>query len=116
MILDEKLCLIHPDAFESFPCRLYRAGQTEPRHIFFTEFLAERGIQGIPISSEERKSGHLNVVVTKRSKVAIGFASATRVASEMQKYGWRLETFHADELLRGNGGPHCMTCPLLVNS
>jgi len=37
------------------------------------------------------------------------------VAVEMQRFGWRLDTFPADELFKGKGGAHCMTCPVLVD-
>ena len=115
MVLDEKLCLIHKDTFEVFPCRLYEAGQPEPRYVMFLEFLDKRGFRLIPITQEERVEGHLNVVVTRRSRLAIGFQHAIRVAAEMEKLGWRLDTFPSEELFIGNGGAHCMTCPLLVD-
>lgn len=113
MALDEKLCLIFEDPFRSFPCRLYEKGKF-PRHIMFSEFLEQRGVECISITREERDAGHLNVVVTQRSKRAIGFAGANRVASEMSKFGWQLDQFPAEELFQGNGGAHCMTCPILV--
>lgn len=80
----------------------------------FEEFLDRRGFRSIPITPEERLGGHLNVVVTERSRRAVGFERATRVASEMSRLGWELSTFPADELFLGNGGAHCMTCPLSV--
>ena len=115
MALDERLCLIHEDPFRVFPCRLYEAGQSEPRHVLFREFLDRRGFTCIPITREERLGGHLNVVVTERSRRAVGFAQAVRVGAEMARHGWELSTFPSDELFKGNGGAHCMTCPLLVS-
>jgi N-dimethylarginine dimethylaminohydrolase len=114
MVLDEKLCLIYEDSLRVFPCRLYEAGAAEPRHVLFPEFLEQRGFTCLPITLDERRNGHLNVVVTERSRRAVGFAGATRVASEMARQGFELATFPADELFMGRGGPHCMTCPLLV--
>jgi len=114
MVLDERLCLIHEKTFDVFPCILYEDGNPEPRHVLFREFLDQRGIKCIPITDEERKGGHLNVVVTQKGKRAVGFSKATRVAAEMKKYGWTLDTFPEEELFAGNGGAHCVTCPLLV--
>jgi N-dimethylarginine dimethylaminohydrolase len=114
MVLDEKLCLIHEKSLDVFPCRLYEAGKSEPRFVMFPEFLDQRGFQLIPISDEERVLGALNVVVTRRSRHAVGFEHALRVGAEMGRYGWQLDTFPCDELFVGNGGAHCMTCPLLV--
>ena len=115
MVLDERLCLIYEDSLRVFPCRLYEAGRAEPRHVLFREFLDERGFTCIPIDQEERLGGHLNVVVTERSRKAVGFAQAVRVRGEMARHGWELATFPSDELFMGRGGAHCMTCPLLVD-
>jgi len=114
MVLDEALCLIHEPSLSVFPCRLYEAGKTEMRHVLFRDFLDQRGFVCLPITEEERLGGHLNVVVTERSRKAVGFAQARRLRDEMARFGWQVATFPADELFMGRGGAHCMTCPLLV--
>jgi N-dimethylarginine dimethylaminohydrolase len=114
MVVDADLCLVYEPVFEVFPCMLYEAGLSEPRHVMFLEFLEQRGIKRIPITAEEWKAGHLNVVVTQRGKQAVGFAGAQRIKTELGKHGWHLDTFSSDVLFLGNGGAHCMTCPLLV--
>jgi N-dimethylarginine dimethylaminohydrolase len=114
MVLDEKLCLMFEDSLAVFPCRLYEAGKAEPQHVMFPEFLEERGFACIPITQEERRDGHLNVVVTEKSRRAVGFAAAARVKAEMARHGFELATFPSDELFMGRGGAHCMTCPVLV--
>jgi N-dimethylarginine dimethylaminohydrolase len=115
MTLDSNLCAIYEPAFDSFPCWLYEAGRTEPRHVMFGEFLAAREIERIPLTLEERDRGHLNLVVTRRSLRAVGFEQAARLGSEMARRGWELATFPSDELFSGRGGAHCMTCPLWVD-
>ena len=114
MVLDERLCLVCEDSLAVFPCRLYERGKPAARHVMFLEYLDERGFTRIPITYAERRAGHLNVVVTERSRRAIGFESADRIASQMADRGWRLDTFPSEELFMGKGGAHCMTCPLLV--
>jgi N-dimethylarginine dimethylaminohydrolase len=114
MVLARDLALVYPDSFRVFPCRLYEDGRASVRHVMFEDFLKERGVRTIPLSWPERKAGHLNVVVTKKGETAVGFATATRIGSEMARHGWHLATFPAEELFLGNGGAHCMTCPLEV--
>lgn len=114
MVLDERLCLIYEESLDVFPCRLDEAGRSEARWVLFPEFLEQRGFTCLPITLEERLQGHLNVVVTERSRRAVGFAQAVRVGEEMKRHGFELATFPSDELFMGRGGAHCMTCPLLV--
>lgn len=114
MVLDEKLCLVHKPSFQLFPCMLYEAGKSEPRHVMFCDYLEERGFDCIELTDQERADGLLNVVVTQPGKWAIGFSGADRIGSEMAKRGWRLDSFPAEELFLGNGGAHCMTCPIWV--
>jgi arginine deiminase len=114
MMLGEKLAICHTESLEVFPCALYEAGVKSPRYLMFAEFLAERDIEVIPITTEEMRRGDLNVVVTQQGRKAIGFSSAARLATEMAARGWELATFPQETLFKGNGGAHCMTCPILV--
>jgi arginine deiminase len=115
MVIDRDLAMIYPEPFRVFPCRLYEHGRSEPRHVMFEEFLSARSIRTITLTLEERQGGHLNVVVTRRGQRAVGFESAARgVGARMARQGWHLATFPADELFQGNGGAHCMTCPIWV--
>jgi len=115
MVVDERLCLVHEPSLDVFPCRLHERGTTRVRHVRLLEYLDSRGIARIPITEDERLGGHLNIVVTERSRRAVGFDSARRVSAELAKRGWQLDVFPSEELFIGNGGAHCMTCPLLVD-
>ena len=115
MVLDERLCLIREEVFGIFPCRLYQAGRSEPRHVMFRDFLDQRGFELIPFTAEECRCHHSNVVVTQRARKAIGPVGAARVISEMERFGWEVSTFPSEVLRLGNGGAHCMTCPLWVD-
>lgn len=114
MVMDAELCLVHEPTLSVLPCRLFEAGRAEPRHVMFLEFLELRGIHRIPITEEERRGGHLNMVVTRRSRRAIGFDQAQRLRGELATRGWTVDTFPSEELFIGNGGAHCMTCPVLI--
>ncbi len=114
MVLDEKLCVIYEPMFDVFPCRLYEDGRSGFRDVMFRELLDELGFTCISATKEERDAGLLNIVMTLRSQRAIGFAGASRIGGEMAKHGITLESFPADEMWQGNGGAHCMTCPVLV--
>jgi arginine deiminase len=81
----------------------------------FREFLDQRGFQIIPFTAEEHLSHNPNVVVIKRSSKAISIAEATVTVAELERLGWEVSTFPSNVLRLGNGGPHCMTCPVLVS-
>lgn len=114
LTLDDQLAIMHSESFAVFPCRLFEHGRSEPRHLMFEEFLDERGIEKIVITDDERLGGHLNLVVTERARRAIGFEAAERLGQEMANRGWKLSTFPAETLFKGNGGAHCMTCPIHI--
>ena len=115
MVIDKKLCLVWPENFETFPCRLYEDGKIGFKNIMFMDFLKERGFDCIIASSDDRYAGYLNVVVTVQSEKAIGFEQDSDILKGMTSRGWVLDSFPASELWQGNGGAHCMTCPILVN-
>jgi N-dimethylarginine dimethylaminohydrolase len=114
MVVDERLCLIHEPTFRDVVCRLFEAGRREPRCLAFFEVLDERGFARIPITETERLGAHLNVVVTRRGRCVVAPAQATRVVAELERRGWGVSTFPSAEMAAGNGGVHCMTCPVLV--
>jgi N-dimethylarginine dimethylaminohydrolase len=114
MVLDEKLCVVHEPTFEVFPCRLYEAGKSDFRHVMFLDFLAERGFTCITFDDDERDAMCANVTITRRGKSAIGFAGAPRVNAEIESHGIAITTVSGETLALGNGGPHCMSCPVLV--
>ncbi len=113
MVLDEKLCLVFEDTFHVFPCRLYEDGKSGFRHVMFLEFLEERGFTSIKLTKEEWRGGHLNVVVTRKGRTAIGFEQTASISDRLRPLGWDLTTFPSGEMRAGNGGAHCMTCPVL---
>ena len=42
----------------------------------------------------------------------VGYESAERVMNEVVKRGGKAIGIPGTELIKGNAGPHCMTCPL----
>ena len=114
MVLDEDLCLIHEETLGQLPCRLYEAGKSVPRQVTLGDYLVARNVRRIAITEQERVEGHLNLVVVKRGRLAVGFGEAARLRGELAKRGWTIGNFPSAELAAGRGGAHCMTCPLLV--
>jgi arginine deiminase len=114
LTLDRHLALAYEPSLQWKPSLVYQRGRTEPHEIGFLDLLAELEVEVEPLDEEEWRGGHLNLVITDRGKRAIGFAAAHRLAERLAKRGWSIETFASDELWAGNGGAHCMTCPLLV--
>ena len=114
LTLDRHLALAYEPSLRWRPSLVHERGRSEPREIGFLDLLGELEVEIEPLDEEEWRGGHLNLVITDRGKRAIGFAAAHRLAGRLAKRGWNVERFASDEMWAGNGGAHCMTCPLRV--
>ena len=114
MVLDERPGVVHEATFEVFPCRLYKAGKPGFRNVMFLDFLAERGFTCTTFDDDERDAMCANVTITRRGKFATGFAGAPQINAELEAHGISISSVPGETLAIGNGGPRCMTCPVLV--
>jgi len=68
-------------------------------------------IELVEVTDYERERRATNVVASCHRKV-IGCAGNTRVRRELEKNGADFIEIEESELIRGSGGPRCMTAPL----
>ncbi|MEK7449901.1 MAG: arginine deiminase family protein [Planctomycetota bacterium] len=110
MMIDEKLAIIYPPHLDIYPSILFTKKEP-PRPIWFMDFLRQNNIKLIEISKEECDQAAANYIATGPRQV-VGYDLAPRVVEEIKKRGGQVSSFPGDELFKGHGGPHCMTCPL----
>jgi arginine deiminase len=75
-----------------------------------TDFLAKENVETIGVEPGDGWAA-VNFVMTAPRQI-VGYDWATRVMSEVERRGGKAVGVSGVELRKGNGGPHCMTCPL----
>lgn len=110
MVLDKDLVLVHPPSL-SRTAVVFQEGRA-PRRVRFLEYLRKLGMKVIEVTDYERRRRATNVVTLGPRKVVI-YAGNTRVAREMVKHDVDTIEIDGSELVRGGGGPRCMTAAIL---
>jgi len=78
----------------------------------FTEWLRETGWDIIEITEQECRDMAANFLTVDTS-LAIHYTGNPRVMKEVKDRGIDVVQIPGDEMKKGNGGIHCMTCPVL---
>jgi len=78
----------------------------------FTEWLRETGWDIIEITKQEYWDMAANFL-TVDSDLAIHYTGNPRVMKEVKERGIDVVQIPGEEMKKGNGGIHCMTCPIL---
>jgi dimethylargininase len=76
------------------------------------QLLEERGIEVVPVPDEEFASLGTNVLALA-PRVALAVEGNPRTRERMERAGVEVLTYRGEELSKGDGGPTCLTRPLL---
>jgi N-dimethylarginine dimethylaminohydrolase len=79
---------------------------------FFLRMLRKRGYELIEVPGEGVFRHHCNIQCLGEGRV-LTFAGNTAVNGRLQALGLEVITPELTQILKGGGGPHCMTFPLL---
>ena len=77
-----------------------------------TQLLAERGIEIAAVPDEEFESMGANVLALA-PRVALVVEGNPRTRRRLERAGVEVVAYEGKELSKGDGGPTCLTCPLL---
>ena len=76
------------------------------------QLLEERGIEIVPVPDEEFDSMAANVLALA-PRVALAVEGNPETRKRMERAGVEVQTYEGTELSKGDGGPTCLTRPLL---
>jgi N-dimethylarginine dimethylaminohydrolase len=76
------------------------------------ELLEERGVEIVPVPDQEFETMATNVLALA-PRVALAVDGNPETRRRLERAGVEVEVYNGTELSKGDGGPTCLTCPLL---
>jgi arginine deiminase len=110
MVVDRDLAVVHRRSLGNIPS-VFEDGRLS-RRVRFLQLLKANGMRLIEVTDYERQRRATNVIAIAPRK-AVGYAGNARVKRELAENGVDLIEIEEAELIRGFGGPRCMTVPIL---
>jgi len=110
MIIDRDLALGHPDSLRK-PAAMLQKGRP-PERIDLLAWLRKKQIEVIEVDAYERFMKGTNVLCLAPRKCVM-YKWIDDTAKKLWDHGVDVLETEGTELLRGGGGPHCMTAPIL---
>jgi N-dimethylarginine dimethylaminohydrolase len=111
VLIDQDLALADPVGLSYAPAIIKDLETGAVREQMTMDFLAAEDVEPILIDEAVDGWAAANFVMTAPRQI-IGYEWAERVMSAVERRGGRAIGVRGDELRKGNGGPHCMTCAL----
>jgi N-dimethylarginine dimethylaminohydrolase len=110
MPVDRDLAILHLRSLQK-PASVFEDGKPGEK-MMLQQFLKSRGVNLIEVTDYERQRRATNVVPLSPRK-AIAYAGNARVRRELANNAVDLIEIEGSELIRGSGGPRCMTAAVL---
>ena len=110
MVIDRDLAIVHKQSLRS-TASLFENGRLK-RRLKLVEFLKASGTRLVEVTDYERQRRATNVMTIAPRK-AIGYTGNARVKRALVENGVDFIEIEGTELIRGYGGPRCMTMPIL---
>jgi arginine deiminase len=111
VLIDQDLALVDPTGLDFAPAVIKDLETGEVREQMVMDFLAAEDVEPIVIDESQDGWAAANFVMTAPRQI-IGYEWADRVMNEVERRGGKAVGVRGQELRKGNGGPHCMTCAL----
>jgi arginine deiminase len=110
MVIDRDLAIVHKQSLRN-TASLFENGRLK-RRLKLVEFLKASGTRLVEVTDYERQRRATNIIAIAPRK-AIGYTGNARVKRALAENGVDFIEIEGAELIRGYGGPRCMTLPLL---
>lgn len=110
VLIDHDLAIVDPRGLSHGPTVIKNLVTGEQRQQMMLDFLRDEGVELIAVTETDGWAA-VNFVMTGPRQI-IGYEWAGNVMNEVVKRGGTAIGVRGNELRKGNGGPHCMTCPL----
>ena len=110
MVIDRDLAIVHKQSLRN-TASLFENGRLK-RRLKLIEFLKTSGTRLVEVTDYERQRRATNVMTIAPRK-AIGYTGNARVKRALVENGVDFVEIEGTELIRGYGGPRCMTMPIL---
>jgi arginine deiminase len=78
----------------------------------FLNYLKKKGFDKVTVTKDEVMQFGANICVIETGKILI-YEWNQRIIMELEQRGIEVISIPGKELVKGGGGPHCMTCPIL---
>ena len=110
MVIDRDLAVVHEQSLTG-TASIFEDGKLS-RRLKFLQFLKGSGMRLVKVTDYERQRRATNVIAIGPRRV-VGYGGNARVKRELTQNGVDLIEIEEAELIRGFGGPRCMTMPIL---
>jgi len=111
VLIDQDLALAAPPLLDYAPAIIKDLETGAIREQMVLDFLHDEDVDIIEIDDARDGWAAANFVMTAPRRI-VGYEWAERVMNEVERRGGKAVGVPGNELRKGNGGPHCMTCPL----
>jgi arginine deiminase len=110
MAIDRDLAIVHKQSLRG-TASLFENGKLK-RRLKLVRFLKANGTECVEVTDYERQRRATNVIVIAPRRV-IGYTGNARAKRALTENGVDFIEIESAELIRGYGGPRCMTMPIL---
>ncbi len=108
-VIAPKMCIVHEPSLKYDLAHINQRG--EIRKEFFHSYLKRRGFVMIPVKNEEVMQFGANICAIEPNKIVL-YEWNKRIIRTLEHHGVDVLPIQGVELVKGGGGPHCMTCPI----
>lgn len=111
MFIARNFAVAYRPHLDMYPSTIFRKGRS-PERVLIVDYLERHGVDIWDVSEEEKNRACVNYV-TVAPLTAVGYDWATRTHEAIRERGGTVIGIPGKQLVLGNAGPHCMTCPIL---